>query len=324
MKFSWFGALLPMLLAVPAASAELTPDSINMAAFTEGARPQATSDGPDPFVIRVQVLLDRAHMSPGAIDGVVGSNLKKAIRIFEESRDLPPDGEIDAEFWAVLQRDAAPAVQTYTITEQDRSNQFVEELPEDFAALAKMDWLGYRGAREMLAERFHVDEKLLEALNPGVDFSQAGKEIIVPALGSAATTRVARIVVRRDAGELLAFGEDDRLVASYPATIGSDDNPTPSGLHKVKGIARNPTYTYNPDLNFKQGKNTEKLVLPAGPNGPVGLVWIDLTEPTYGIHGTPDPVLVGKVPSHGCVRLSNWDALELADLVKPGVPVEFK
>lgn len=322
MRRSWFGALL-LLAVAPAHSAELTPEGINSAVPATGVQ-QTASEAPDPFIIRVQVLLDRAHISPGAIDGVVGSNLTKAIRIYEERHGLHPDGEIDAEFWAILQKDAEPPMQSYTITGEDLANQFVNELPDDFSQLAKMDWLGYRGPREMLAERFHMDERLLEALNPGVDFSQAGSQIVVASLGSAASARVTRIVVRREAGELLAFGEDDRLVAAYPATIGSDDNPTPSGMHKVKGVARQPTYTYNPDLNFKQGQNTEKLVLPAGPNGPVGIVWIDLTEPTYGIHGTPDPVLVGKVLSHGCVRLSNWDALELAELVKPGVTVEFR
>jgi lipoprotein-anchoring transpeptidase ErfK/SrfK len=122
---------------------------------------------------------------------------------------------------------------------------------------------------------------------------------------------------------VLAYAADGSLLAVYPATIGSEDNPAPSGKHKVKGVARMPVYRYDPKRNFKQGKNDKVLTIPKGPNGPVGTVWIDLTEPTYGIHGTPEPKLIDKVGSHGCVRLTNWDAEELAGMVKPGVLVDF-
>jgi lipoprotein-anchoring transpeptidase ErfK/SrfK len=122
---------------------------------------------------------------------------------------------------------------------------------------------------------------------------------------------------------VVAFAEDDTMVAVYPATIGSEDNPSPSGTHKVNGVARHPVYEYNPKINFQQGKNKKPLTLPSGPNNPVGTVWIDLSEPTYGIHGTPEPSLIDKSGSHGCVRLTNWDAEELAGMVKPGVIVDF-
>ena len=121
----------------------------------------------------------------------------------------------------------------------------------------------------------------------------------------------------------MAFAEVGSVVAAYPATIGSEDSPSPSGTHKVKGVARMPPYVYDPDVNFRQGDNDEELTLPSGPNGPVGVVWIDLSKPTYGIHGAPEPSLIGKTGSHGCVRLTNWDAGELAAMVKPGVIVEF-
>ena len=112
-------------------------------------------------------------------------------------------------------------------------------------------------------------------------------------------------------------------MAAYPATIGSSDTPSPSGTHTVARVVLNPDYTYNPNINFKQGDNHEILKIPPGPNGPVGIVWIALSKPTYGIHGTPDPSKIGKTESHGCVRLTNWDAQELARVVKPGVVVEF-
>ena len=272
----------------------------------------------------MQVLLDRTNISPGVIDGIRGENLTKAIKTFEEREGLVADGEIDAASWALLQRDKAPVLETYKITEADQQDRYVEKIPEDYAEMAKMDWLGYRGPSEMLAERFHMDEDLLKALNPDVNWSKAGSEIIVASSGHPRKDRVARVIVDRSGGRLLAYDEREELVVAYPATIGSADNPTPSGVHKVKVAIKEPTYSYNPDVNFQQGENTEPLEIPAGPNGPIGLVWIDLSKPTYGIHGTPEPDLVGKSPSHGCVRLTNWDALELAELVEPGVTVEFQ
>jgi lipoprotein-anchoring transpeptidase ErfK/SrfK len=111
---------------------------------------------------------------------------------------------------------------------------------------------------------------------------------------------------------------------SYPATIGSQAVPAPSGIHKVAAIARDAAYYYRPDVNFQQGDNTEPLTIPPGPNNPIGTTWIDLTEPTYGIHGTPEPARIDKTNSHGCVRLTNWDVEELAGLIAKGVPVEFR
>jgi len=134
---------------------------------------------------------------------------------------------------------------------------------------------------------------------------------------------VARLVADKALGQLLGYDGNDKLVVAYPATIGSPQTPSPSGTYKITGVAINPTYQYRPDVNFKQGNNSEKLIIPPGPNGPVGSVWIDLTEPTFGIHGTPEPSKIDKTNSHGCVRLTNWDAEELAKMVEKGVPVEF-
>ena len=309
--------------APPATAEDLTLQAVNSASFSESVEDGAEKE-PEAFVIRVQVLLDRTNISPGVIDGIRGENLTKAIKTFEEREGLVADGEIDAEFWALLQRDNAPVLETYKITEADQQDRYVEKIPEDYAEMAKMDWLGYRGPSEMLAERFHMDEDLLKALNPDVNWSKAGSEIIVASSGHPRKDRVARVIVDRSGGRLLAYDEREELVVAYPATIGSAENPTPSGVHKVKVAIKEPTYSYNPDVNFQQGENTEPLEIPAGPNGPIGLVWIDLSKPTYGIHGTPEPELVGKSPSHGCVRLTNWDALELAELVEPGVTVEFQ
>ncbi|KQT44627.1 hypothetical protein ASG43_13410 [Aureimonas sp. Leaf454] len=264
-------------------------------------------------------------MSPGVIDGLSGGNTEKAVRAFEEMRGLPVDGTVDEAVWTALSSDAGPAVKLYELTGDDVEGRYVADIPADYGEMAKLDWLGYRGAAEMLGERFHMDEDLLRVLNPNADFTKIGTKILVADTGSDPEAKVARIVVDRSKGELIAYDEADAIVLMDPATIGSEDTPSPSGTMKVNGSAPEPTYQYDPSKNFQQGDNTRKLTIPAGPNGPVGSMWIDLSKPTYGIHGTPEPSKIDKTASHGCVRLTNWDAEALAKLVQPGkTTVEFK
>jgi lipoprotein-anchoring transpeptidase ErfK/SrfK len=303
-------------------AAKLSEEAVNSASISDWAK-REEADGPDPFIIRVQILLDRSAISPGVIDGYLGENLTKAVRAFEQREALDADGKIDETFWAALSKDSGPVLASYEIAAKDLSGRYVERIPDDYAEMAKLKWLGYTGPKEMLAERFHMDQSLLELLNPKADFSSAGETILVASIGEKIEGKATRVVVDRSAGELLAY-HDDRLIAAYPASIGSADNPSPSGTHRIKVIVKDPSYSYNPDKNFKQGDNKEPLEIPPGPNGPVGSVWIDLSEPTYGIHGTAEPDLVDKTRSHGCVRLMNWDAEELAELVSKGVPVEFQ
>lgn len=300
--------------ANPAAEEEL--QAAEEKAATEGG--DEKKGEPDPFLIRVQVLLDRAYASPGEIDGLLGSNTRKALAAYRAMKGLPAHDEIDAEVWASLAKDGESPVKTYELTAEDIKGPYVPDLPEDYADLAKLDHIAYRDVTEMLAERFHMNEDLLKALNPDADFAKAGTKVTVLAAGGAPEAQVVRIVVDKAKGELRAYGDGDskQPVFVAPASIGSDDTPSPSGKVEVVAVVHNPTYTYNPDINFQQGKNKEKLELPAGPNGPVGDVWIDLSKPTYGIHGTPWPNLVNKSGSHGCVRLTNWDAGRLAELVK--------
>ncbi|MEC9462166.1 MAG: L,D-transpeptidase, partial [Pseudomonadota bacterium] len=176
---------------------------------------------------------------------------------------------------------------------------------------------------EMLAERFHMDEGYLRELNPGVDFSIPGTTIKVVEPGPVKKGNVARIVANKGLKQVFAYGEDGSLIAAYPASIGSADTPSPSGTVTIERIALDPGYTYNPKVNFQQGNNTKVLQIPPGPNGPDGTVWLALSKPTYGIHGTPEPSKIGRTQSHGCIRLTNWDATELAKMVKAGVTVEF-
>jgi len=318
-------SLLALAISVGGAAArELRPEAINTASIASiGAEKPAPAD-PDPAIVRLQVLLDRAGASPGVIDGLSGENVNKAVAGFEAMNDLPVDGRLDPEVVSRLEGNAAivaPIVESYVVSADDAKG-LVDKIPEDYGEKAKMQSLGYTSVAEKLSERFHMGIDLVNALNPASQFAP-GDTVWVVTPGPPTEGKVKRIEANKKTGQVLAFAGDGSLLAVYPATIGSEDNPAPSGKHKVKGVARMPVYRYDPKRNFKQGKNDKVLTIPKGPNGPVGTVWIDLTEPTYGIHGTPEPKLIDKVGSHGCVRLTNWDAEELAGMVKPGVLVDF-
>ncbi|MRG58051.1 L,D-transpeptidase family protein [Phyllobacterium sp. SYP-B3895] len=303
-------------------AAEVTPDAINSASLstiTAGPASKSIAD-PDPAIIRLQVLLDRAGVSPGVIDGLYGTNVTKAVMSFENMMGIPPDGAIDPDVVSRLET-GGPIIGTYTVTDDDLKG-LVDHIPVDYGEKAKMPSLGYTSVAEKLAERFHMHIDLLTTLNPGSDFA-SGDTVQVAMPGPPRHGKAVRIEADKAAGRVTAYDRRDVILAAYPATVGSEDNPSPRGTHKVKGVARMPVFRYNPKVNFKQGKNNKILTIPKGPNGPVGTVWIDLTEPTYGIHGTPDPELIDKVGSHGCIRLTNWDAEELAGMVKPGVVVRF-
>ena len=302
--------------------APLTPEAINTARFN---RANELSKSIDPVVLKAEILLDRAHAPPGVIDGRYGSNFVKALSTFETVRGLPIDGKLTRRVWDELGGDsAAPVLGSYTIKPEDVVGPFYPDLPADYALQAQLPDLGYRSANEMFGERFHMDRKFLKALNPGIDMEVAGNTIVVALVETLPlASQVARIDVDKAKGQVLAFDNQGGLIVAYPATIGSDELPSPSGSYVVRGIAPHPTYTYDPVKNFQQGNNVKKLILPPGPNNPVGAAFIALSKPTYGIHGTPDPSKIDKTRSHGCVRLTNWNAQELAGMVKPGVPVNF-
>ncbi len=274
-------------------------------------------------VAALQILLDRAGASPGVIDGRFGSNVDKALLGYSAITGRPLKSTDTAEIKAQLAATGGPAFVTYTLTQEDVAGPFVASVPEDYSAKAKLERLSFTSVPEMLGERFHMDEKYLRALNPEANFNRVGTIIKVANIGGNAKGVVARIIADKANKQVRALDANGKLIVAYPATIGSSDTPSPSGIHAVSRVALNPNYTYNPKLNFKQGENDKVLTIPPGPNGPVGSVWIALDKPTYGIHGTPEPSKIGKTESHGCVRLTNWDAQELAKIVKAGVPVEF-
>jgi lipoprotein-anchoring transpeptidase ErfK/SrfK len=319
-----FAAPTPLALAQGEA-APITADAINAADLSavpaipadDAADAEAT---PNPAIAKLQILLDRAGASPGVIDGFDGDNVRKAVSAAQMMAGLTVDGTVTADLLSALDT-ATPVVGDYTITDKDVAD-IVPPIPEDYAEMAKRDFLGYTSVREELAERFHMDEDLLAALNPSTSWA-AGEHLAVAAYGPNKEGKVARIEADKSDRQVRAYDAGGKLLVAYPATIGSADNPSPTGTHLVNAVAPMPNYTYNPDINFKQGDNDTKLIIPPGPNGPVGSMWIDLTEPTFGIHGTPEPSRIDKTQSHGCIRLTNWDAEELAKMVEPGVPVEF-
>lgn len=295
--------------------------AVNQAAWSDQP---AAGEAKRNLLIRTQVLLARAWFSPGVIDGQDGDNMKDAISAYEAANDLPVDGKLDADLWQRLSQDGGPVMTDYTITDQDVAGPFVQKIPTEYADMAKLDKMAFTSPSEALAEKFHMDEALLKALNPGVDFGAAGTKIVVTVPApEKLPTKVARVEVDKAKRQVRAYDDADKLVAAYPATIGSKEMPTPAGQWEVTAVAFDPDWTYDPSkLNFGK-KEAGKLNIKPGPNNPVGAVWIDLSKETYGIHGAADPRLVGKVASHGCVRLTNWDARQLASAVSKGTKVEF-
>ncbi|MFD1882582.1 L,D-transpeptidase family protein [Paracoccus pacificus] len=303
----------------PAKAGNFTAEDVENAVFTG----QPLASGQTALTAKVQALLDRSGISPGVTDGWAGRMSESAIMAFERRSGLPEDGLLDQEVWSLLQTYAGkPIIQNYTITQEDTAD-LVDSNPRDYAEKAKMKWLGFTSLPEKLGERFHMDEKFIVMLNKGTPF-EPGNTIKVIAPAKPITGKVTRILVNKQTSRVTGYNAAGSMLVDYPATIGSDATPSPSGTHFVDAVALDPTYHYNPRINKQQGENAEPLVLPPGPNGPVGSVWIDLSKPTYGIHGTPTPSQLFRNQSSGCVRLTNWDARELAKMVEPKVTtVEF-
>jgi lipoprotein-anchoring transpeptidase ErfK/SrfK len=279
------------------------------------------------------VLMDRQGFSPGEIDGTPTPNFRRALSAFRSCRNITATGGPDCDTWQALGGDTAePAVTSYVVTDQDVNGPYEPDIPEQIPDQAALPALEYRSPLEMIAERFHASPALLQKLNPGVTI-EAGRELTVPAVqpfdaGSKPTSdpqadEIA-IEVSRDESSLRATRADGTVVLFAPVTTGSQYDPLPAGQWKVTSATWRPVFHYNPDLFWDAKPNDAKSTIKAGPNNPAGVVWIGLDLEHYGLHGTPEPGHVGRTASHGCVRLTNWDAARLVALVKPGTPVQFQ
>jgi lipoprotein-anchoring transpeptidase ErfK/SrfK len=327
----WVGGLMiDRLLAVclvllgsawvgPAAARPLVMADVNAAEF-----PPPAKNNKRALLIKAQVLLDRAGFSPGVINGRTSGNLANAVRAFQQQNALDGSGELDAATWAKLTESSAePALIAYVIGKEDVRGPF-EQIPDSFAKKATLKWLAYTGPAELLAEKFHMDEELLEDLNPGNTLDQAGTPIVVANVRQALPkVEATRIVVEKSQRSVRALDRDGKLVGFYPASVGNDDKPAPAGILRITRIVQHPVYFYDPKFRFPGVEAQQRLRIAGGPNNPVGAVWMNLNTQTYGIHGTAEPAKIGKAYSHGCVRLTNWDARALAAMAKKGTTVEF-
>lgn len=298
--------------------------------------------------LRAKVILDHLGFSPGVIDGTDGSSYSAALRGFQVANELPDTGKLDSATLAKLgQWKSVPATRVVIIPDAFAAGPFVPDFPKDAADQAKLSALGYRNIMEALSERFHTTPEFIVALNSADTPVGAGKPIRVPNIpnparltadrderGWGATLqqlgiapdqpRAEKLVVDKSEGVLKVYGANEKLIAQFPATMGSNKDPLPIGEWKIQGVSRNPDFHYNPRLFWDVSDSKDSQLLKRGPNSPVGVVWLDLNKPHYGIHGTSEPATIGHTESHGCIRLTNWDAARLAQMVKPGTPARLQ
>jgi lipoprotein-anchoring transpeptidase ErfK/SrfK len=333
--------------AEPAAKPSFTAAAVN-------ARdtPALAKGASGPAVLRAQVMLDRAGFGPGVIDGSFGMLMERALRAYQQARGVSVTGRLDAATWAALPREKHPPLVRLAISAEDVAGPFETSIPQDMGAKAKLATLNYTSVEEALAEKFHTTPAFLKQLNPGVDFGKPGTPILVPnvrgvaslpdgarpAVGSAAANPVtweemvhelsvqpglpkaAKVIVDKSDSSVRAVDAQGRTIAFFPATIGSEKDPLPLGNWTIKGTAKLPPFNYNPDLFWDAEPGDKKAKIAPGPNNPVGIAWLDLSKPHYGIHGTPEPSTISRSESHGCIRLSNWNVARLAAMVAPGTP----
>lgn len=313
---------------------------------TNAVDPTSEQSGIDPNILHAQVLLDRAGFAPGVIDGHKGMSFDTAVKGFQTSRGLEVTGELDQATLAALHADSVPATRLLRVDERDAQGPFIQSVPDKPEDQARLDCLCYRNALEKLAEKFHTTPETIVALNdpntplaadailslPNVlprtrsygevkpDAAQMLSDLNV----SGDLPKAGSIIVDKSDGVLRLFAEDGQLLAQFPATMGSTHDPLPLGRWKVTTISYNPPFHFQPDLFWDVADERDEQRIPPGPNGPVGTVWIDLTKEHYGIHGTGEPQTIQRAQSHGCIRLTNWDAARVSRMADDGMEVIFQ
>ena len=293
-----------------------------------GAAPQSQKSTAQPAgdaTLEIQILLDRAGFSPGEIDGRSGANTSRAITAFETARRIQAGDQ--AALLEALGRGKFDVLVPYTITAEDAGGPFTPSIPKDLMEQSKLPALNFTSVIEALGEAFHASPALLRRLNPNARFVE-GETIQVPNVAGGGTVATppsdTRVVISKEASVATVYDGTGKVIFHAPVTSGSERDPLPIGTWAVTAVSKNPTFNYNPDLFWDADPSHAKAKIPAGPNGPVGIVWIDISKEHYGVHGTPEPGRIGYTSSHGCVRLTNWDAARLAALVKKGTPVVFE
>ena len=334
-----------MAMAVAGAAVAQDPEQRAQTERQPAAKAQPSAEAFDGTVFHAQVLLDRAGFSPGVIDGMAGISFEYAVKGFQESRGLPATGQLDGPTRVALLQDKAPSTRRLRIDQSDAQGPF-GPVPKEPEQQAKMERLHYRNLLEKIAEKFHTTPETIIRLNSPDAVLAAGSVLRLPNVlpasrsyqdvkpdiaqllsdlnVSAQQPEGKRVVVDKSDKIVRVFGEGDRLIAQFPATLGSDKDPLPLGNWKVNSIAFNPPFKYQPQLFWDVEDTEEEQMLPPGPNGPVGVVWIDLNREHIGLHGTNSPETIKRAESHGCVRLTNWDAARLTQMIGNGTPVVFQ
>ena len=338
-----------MAIAVAGAAVAQDPEKRKAEDPAAQAKPaqgtQAADEKFDGTVFHAQVLLDRAGFSPGVIDGMAGISFEYAVKGFQEARGLPVTGQLDGQTRQALLQDKAPSTRMLRIDESDAQGPF-GPVPKEPEQQAKMERLHYRNLLEKIAEKFHTTPQTIIKLNSARTVLAAGSVLRLPNVLPASRSyqnvkpdvaqllsdlnvngqqpKGERVVVDKSDKIVRVYGEGERLIAQFPATLGSDKDPLPLGNWKVTALAYNPPFKYQPQLFWDVADTEKEQMLPPGPNGPVGVVWIDLSREHIGLHGTNSPETIKRAESHGCVRLTNWDVARLSQMIGNGTPVVFQ
>jgi lipoprotein-anchoring transpeptidase ErfK/SrfK len=282
-----------------------------------------------PSVLKTQVYLDRAHFSVGALDGRWGRNSAIAVWWYQRARGLEATGAVDEPTFRRLAAESqgAPAVVQHAVTADDVKGPFTD-IPDEMYDKAKLQCLCYSSIGEKLAERFHTTQELLEALNPDVKMGelQAGATLNVPNVREELTQDrpdIARAVVSVAGNSFIGYDAAGNVNFYAPTTLGNKYDPSPRETVTVKKIVHDPHFHYQPTLFAEVPDDEPEANLNPGPNSPVGVVWIALSKRHFGVHGTSDPDSIGYASSHGCIRLTNWDAKEVAHRISENVQIEF-